>query len=335
MHPGKRRLSSPVLTAVALLSWIWFVMPAALQAGQKLGARERGRFRVDLYGGYSFLDPSDLNQIVDYDKSVQEFTYDAYFDYLRDTKMIRSWNKNTAGEWKKIKNAIPFGLRIRYAVLDFFDVSVGFQHMRRGASGSLNFRYTRNELSDVQYIESLDIAPHAVEVKAFMPFVGIHFRKRLGRLLTAEGFAAGGPLFAECSYESQWHYTWTIQGQGYSWETYKSEGVLEEDGSGTGIALEIGGRISIPVLRRIDVFLESGYAYQVVKSLSGSGVEIQGENTQTWEGKWGMKSETMTTPWGMRDLLFPTNNKTDGTEVGDFRLDFSGFRIRIGVSLGF
>lgn len=335
MHPKNRRLSSSVLMAVAALVCIWFVMPTALTAGQKAVARERGRFRVDLYSGFSFLNPSDLNLFVDYDRSVQEFSYDAYFDYLRNNNMIRSWNKNAEGERRKIRFALPFGIRIRYSVLDFLAVSVGFQYFRGGPSESLNFGYTRSETSSEQYLESLDITPYRLEVKAYCPIVGVHFFKRFGSVLTVEAFAAGGPLLAECSYESHWHYTWTIQGQGYAWETYKSEGLLQEDGSGTGLFLEVGGRFSIPVHRRLDVFLESGYAYQAVKSLSGSGRETQGEKTETWEGKWGIKSETMTTPWGTRDLLFPTNYRTDGTGVGDFRLNLSGFRIRIGVSWGF
>ncbi len=335
MHPSQRCLSSLFLIAAIGLACIWFVMPAALQAGQKAEAGKRGQIRLELFGGFSLLNPTDMNQFVDYDKSVQEFTYDAYFDFLRSNNMIQSWNKDTEGERKKIKNALPFGIRIRYSILDFLDVSIGFQYMQRLSSESLNFLYTRNETASTQYLESLDITPYELDVRAYYPSLGIYFHKQIGRILKAEAFFAGGPLFGECSYESRWSYTWTIQGPGYSWETYKSDGLLSEEGSGTGISLELGARFGIPVHRKIDIFLETGYAYQVVKSLSGSGLERQGENTETWEGRWGMKSETITTSWGTRHLVFPTNDRTDGTGIGDFRLDLSGFRARIGVSLTF
>lgn len=335
MHPHRHRWPSFVLTSAAFLACSLFIRPPAPQAGQGAEAGKRGQIRLELLGGFSFLNPTDMNQFVDYDKSVQEFTYDSYFDYLRNHNVIQSWNKDAEGERKKIKNALPFGLRIRYSILDFLDVSVGFQFMQRRSSESLNFLYTRNESTTTQYLESLAITPYELDVKAYYPSLGIHFHKQIGRILKAEAFFAGGPLFGECSYESQWNYTWTIQGPGYSWETYKSEGLLSEDGSGTGISLELGGRFGIPLHRKIDIFLEAGYAYQVVTSLSGSGLERQGESTETWEGRWGMKSETITTSWGSRHLFYPTNDGKEGTGMGDFRLDLSGFRARIGVFLTF
>jgi len=320
---------------MAFMAWLLFVWPTALRAGQRAEAGGRGRVRLELYGGFSLLNPTDMNQFVDYDRSVQEFVYDAYFDYLRDNNMIQSWEKNVEGERKKIKNALPFGVRFRYSLLDFLDISVGFQTMRRGPSASLNFLYTRNETATTRYLESLNIAPYKMEVKAYYPSLGVHVHKRFGRILEAEGFFVGGIFFADCSYESQWNYAWTIQGPGYSWEPYKSEGLLSEEGSGTGFSLELGGRFGIPVHRKIDIFLEAGYAYQVIKSLSGSGIEIHGEDMETWEGRWGMKSETMTTPWGTRRFLTPTNYETEGTASEDFGLNLSGFRLRIGISVAF
>ena len=333
MRFHKRRWASFVLAAAAFLTWILSVWPVALWAGQRAEAGERGRVRLEIYAGFSLLNPTDMNQFVDYDRSIQEFSYDAYFDYLRSNNMIRSWGKNTEGERKKIGNALPFGIRFRYGLLDYLDISVGFQYTRRAPSESLNFLYTRNETAATRYLESLNIAPYKMEVRAYYPSLGVHFHKRFGRNLKAEGFFIGGILFADCSYESQWNYTWTIQGLGYSWEAYKSEGLLSEEGSGTGITLELGGRFGIPVHRKIDIFLEAGYAYQAIKSLSGSGFEIHGEDMETWDGRWGMKSETMTTPWGTRRFFYPTNRETGGNGIEDFQLNLSGFRLRIGLSL--
>ncbi len=327
--------TSFILAAAVFWAGSGFLGPTAARGGQSAAAGERGRIRLELYGGFSLLNPKDMNQFVDYDTGVQEFTYDVYFDYLTNKNLILSWNKNAEGERKKIRNALPFGLRVRYSLTDFLDVSVGFQVLRKRHSESLNFLYTRNETASTQYLESLDIANYELDIRAYHPSLGVHVHKPIGRILKAEAFFIGGPLFGECSYENQWNYLWTIQGPGYSWETFTSNGVLSEEGSGTGISLELGARIGTPVDRKLDVFLETGYAYQVVRSLSGSGLEIRGEELETWEGRWGMRTETLTTPWGIRRLQYPTNYGTEGTGIEAFRLNLSGFRVRIGISLAF
>lgn len=337
MYSQKYKLFLPNSVLLAAFIYLCFFMPVMLTAEdlppEKI--QNRGRFRVEFFGGAAFLNPIDLNRIVDYDNSVQDFTYDAHFNYLRANNMIQSWSKNIEGERKKIKGALPFGIRIRYTVLDFMAVSIGFQYLQKKESETLDFNYTRNELFYEQYIESLYISPYQLSIKAYNPFIGIHFFKKLNRFLSAEGFILGGPLFAECAYESNWQYTWLIQGEGYTWLTYEANGLLAQDGSGTGIALEVGARLNVPVIHGFDIFLESGYAYLVVKSLSGSGREIQGESTETWEGDWKTKSEAMSARWGTLDLQFPTSFQTSGTGIEDFWLDLSGFRVKIGFSLGF
>jgi hypothetical protein len=293
------------------------------------------RFRIELFSGFALLNPSDLNLFVDYDNRFQEFTYDTYLDYLRNNGLIQSWSKNIEGERKRIKNALPFGIRFRYNVLDFLAVSIGFEYFQRNHSENLIFNYTRDELNNEYYAETLSFSPYEISVRAYQPSIGIHIFKRIGRLLTAEGFASGGPIFTKFRYESAWNYTWVILGPDYAWRTYESNGLLEEDGTGTGISLEVGGRLSLPVFPKLDAFLEGGYTYRVVKSLSGSGQEAQVENRETWNGEWGIMTETFTAPWGSLDLRFPTNRQTPGGKVEDFSLDLSGFRMRIGFSWRF
>lgn len=323
---------SPVVAAVILVLTL-FVPLAALQAGQTTGSGDRPRFRVDVYGGFSFLDPADLNRFVDYDRTVQEFSYDAYYDHLLNQGQLRSWDKTMSGEWRRITHAFPFGVRVRYAVGNLVDVSLGFQYMVRAADESLQFQYVRSELNGLNYIETLDLAPSALRIHAYWPSAGIHVRKRFGRAIALEGFAAAGPVIASCSYEKNWQYTWLMQGPGYTWEPYTAQGVLTESGSGTGLGFELGARLDMPLSRGLDAFFEGGYTYQVVKTVSGSGSEIQGEDMVAWEGTWGMKSETLATPWGTRSLRFPSSREEEGLEAGGFRLNLSGFRIKLGISI--
>lgn len=328
----RRYATGPVI--VVSLVGLWLAGPAAAEAGDRGEAAKRIRFRLDLYTGLSLLDPRVLNQIVDYDTGVRQLAYDDYFDYLEANGAILAWSKEGEGREKKIRSGVPFGFRARYSVSDFLAVSVGFEVMRGGRDGSSFIRYVRNESAVETYTESLDISAYRLKTRAYAPSVGLHLFKRLGSL-DAEVFFAGGPLFAACSYESQVNYTWMMQSPIATGVPFASESLVAQDGSGTGVSLEAGGRLSLPVFGRIDLFLEGGYAYQVVKSLSGEGSEIQGGTLTTWEGTWREKTETMTMPWGTCTWRFPTNYETEASANGDFRLDLSGFRLRIGASVGF
>jgi hypothetical protein len=145
-------------------------------------------------------------------------------------------------------------------------------------------------------------------------------------------------MFAKCRYLSDWSYEWVTEGPGYRYVTYSSTGVLQEEGSGTGIAIDLGGRLSYPIIRSFEVFLEAGYAYQVVKSISGSGREERDGRSLSWDGRWGIKSETVAAAWGGLETEFPTGYWPDNSEaerIKDFELDLSGFQLRLGLSFRF
>ena len=96
-----------------------------------------------------------------------------------------------------------------------------------------DFRYTRNELSDEQYIENLTYSPYSLSAKAYIPMLGIHISKKIKNALVIEGFLCGGPMFVECHYQSDWSYEWRIKGNNYNWLAFNSAGVHEEKGTGT------------------------------------------------------------------------------------------------------
>ncbi|HEX9902939.1 MAG TPA: hypothetical protein VGB72_08760, partial [Acidobacteriota bacterium] len=286
-------------------------------------------------GGYALLDPADLNLLVDSDNRFQEFSYEAYYNYLLQNNLLRSWTKETSGERPRVKTALLPGLRLKYHLFDFLAISAGFQYLRGGGSSDLMFVYTRNELSNERYVETLTAAPYQLTVEAALASIGLHFSKKIGRSMTAEGFLAAGPLWAVCRYRSSWTYTWIIQGPNYTWTPFDSTGLLEMDGSGRGFFWETGARLDIPVKGRLRAFLEGGYARQAINSISGNGRETQGQSSESWEGEWQIQKETVTAPWGTLDLRTPSNRQREGVEAEDFRLDLSGFRLRLGLSLAF
>ena len=65
------------------------------------------------------------------------------------------------------------------------------------------------------------------------------------------------------------------------------------------------------------------------------GRELQGQSSESWEGKWRIQKEQVVAPWGTLDLRTPSNRQREGVETEDFRLDLSGFRLRLGLSFAF
>ena len=145
-------------------------------------------------------------------------------------------------------------------------------------------------------------------------------------------------MFADCRYLSDWSYEWVTEGPGYRYMTYSNTGVLEEEGSGIGIALDLGGRLSYPIIRRFEIFLEASYTYQVVKSISGSGREERNGRSATWDGQWSIKNETVAAAWGELESEFPTGywpTNSEEDRLRDFELDLSGFQLKLGLSFRF
>ena len=296
------------------------------------------KFQIELYGGFALLNPSDLNLFVDYDNRIQEFNYDSLLQYLQDNEEIQSWTRTQEGDRQKIKNAIPFGVRLKFYLNPMIAVSVGVKYLSAEHTSEFDVRYTRNELSGEQYTENMMVSPYSLSAKAYAPVLGIHIAKKIKNALILEGFLSGGPLFVECRYLSDWSYEWWISGTDYNWLMFTSAGVLEEKGAGTGIALDLGGKVGYPLSEGLEVFLEGSYSYQVAKNVSGEGRGVWVESSEAWDGQWGIKQEKIISPWGELEVELPTNYWPENSKSGksrDFELDLSGFQLRLGFSFRF
>lgn len=296
------------------------------------------RFQVELFGGIIFLNPQDLNLFVANDTRMQEFFYDSRLDYLVARGEIQSWTRSESEERKEIRRSYPLGGRLKYYISETFAVSLGFKYITSTHSQDLEYEYFRNELSDERYNESIRYSPYSLSAKTYIPTLGFHISKTLNSSLVLEGFLCGGPMFADCRYLSDWFYEWVTEGPGYRYVTFSRTGVLEENGSGTGISLDLGGQLNYPLFSSFEIFLEASYAYQVVKSISGPGREDTDGRTASWDARWGVKRETVSAPWGELDTEFPTGywpNNSEEDRIRDFELDLSGFQLRIGLSFRF
>jgi hypothetical protein len=320
-----------------ILSLVFFLglAPMQLQAEE---SSEFKKFQFELFGGYTALNPTDLNLLVEYENRIQDFSYDRYLDYLQANGQILSWTQNQSGERKEIKKAYPFGVRLKYFLNKTIAISLGFKYMSSNQESEFDYQYIRNELLNEEYIEDLAYSPFAISAKAYIPLVGLHVVKRFRNALALEGYVTGGPMFVKSHFISDWTYEWRIEGPDYGYAVVNSIGRVEQEGSGTGIAIDFGGRLSYPVVKSLELFFEGGYAYQVAKNLSGPGQETRGTSNVTWNGKWSVIQETFSADWGAIELRLPTNHTAliaDEEQIRNFELDLSGFQFRLGLSLRF
>lgn len=295
------------------------------------------RFRLDVFGGLAMVGASNLNALVDYDNRVQALLYDDYLNSLLSADTINSWNKSQNQERPKVKTAWPAGIRASYAVSRRISISLEFQGMWRSHSADLQIQYDRRGGDRTYDLETVEHEPYLLSVSALAPLLGIRLRQPIADRLGLEAFLAAGPIFARCRHLSQWSYDWVTNEEGYgTYTVYTESGVLEEKGTGTGIALDAGGRVDYGLMGRLSLFLESGYALRSVSKISGPGREVRNDGTLEWDGRWAMKKDRITTAWGQLEADYPTSYWPAGSEAvraGDFKLDLSGFYLRLGVSI--
>ncbi|MCP4229537.1 MAG: hypothetical protein GY771_05255, partial [bacterium] len=81
-----------------LLLMVFLLMVFFLQGGEK-------KIQFELYGGYSLLDPADLNAQAEYDETYLRFyTEDRYSYYHSQAGDFYTYSGGAEGEFKKIKN---------------------------------------------------------------------------------------------------------------------------------------------------------------------------------------------------------------------------------------
>ncbi|MCP5105188.1 MAG: hypothetical protein GY950_17495, partial [bacterium] len=84
------------------------------------------------------------------------------------------------------------------------------------------------------------------------------------------------------------------------------------------------------------LFIEGGYAYQVVKKLSGKGSENSPDGSFYWEGDWNIINVSGSEEWGTINALYPSNYWEEGmSKSRDFKLDLSGFQLKGGIAYRF
>jgi len=302
------------------------------------------KFQIEVYGGFSLLNPVDLNRRAEYDHSYEQyFTEDRYSYYHSLYGNFVTYSGQREGEFKKIKHALPMGVRIKYCLNPSISVSFGFKYLSKEQNSQVTHRYdVRTVNPDAlhfydEFSSIIENAPYTLSVTGYAPLVGIHYKVGRNRLVNFESYVTAGPLFASCRFARQRYFR---QSNAYGY-WYERNLFYEIEGKGTGIALDAGVRVNIEVIKNIDLFVEGGYSYQRVGNISGPGRSETGytdlnsvgyTESLSWEGTWAVVSSSFSNEWGELPYQFPSNEY--GTQgLSDFSLNLSGFQLRVGVSL--
>lgn len=308
------------------------------EAEETFARPARGDFRLEAWGGFAALAPRDLNLFHDYTLGRDRFLFDRQLDFLQNNGILAAWSRTSDGDSDPLTWAASLGLRARYQLSGTLSVTLGAICLNGSEAGDLQMEFNRSGVEGTMDRETQAYTPLSLSVRGVAPMLGLLFEMPVYESVFAGLYLAGGPLFAGCRTLSDWKYSWSHRtGEGFDL-IYSYEGRLEQEGRGTGAALEIGLRVGSPLTSRLDFFCEGGYALLIVPELSGPGEEILADGPRSWDGPWGIRELELTAPWGDLLLEIPTSDLPDGLDgngVRDFKLDLSGFKLRMGLSFRF
>jgi len=297
------------------------------------------RWQVEVFGGLAGANPGDLNMRADFDDMSSSYYLDDYYQYQKNQGQIASFSRlNEGGRAGYLRYAVPLGIRFRYRLFGGFDLSLGVTRF----AGSRSSRYKNTW--DVAYSDGSrstyteDTRDYRLSASGVVPSLGLHFGKSFGRNLRGEAYFSGGPLLAECSYTLNYSSLGTYPHSARNRENAEP-GILDENGKGTGFALQTGLRLDLRLRDRTGIFVEGGYALQKVEKIAGSGKREQAGQRDSWEGDWGIKQDYINQPWGQARFRWPSNAWVifGGTwwHLRDFKLDLSGLQLKTGVYFRF
>jgi hypothetical protein len=314
---------------------------------QREQSKKRNKLTLEFYGGYSTLNPSDLHTGAQYIENLYDWYYkDRYQYYSSRYSEYFHFTGSKTGEFQKIKNALPLGLRIKYYIRPRLAFSLGFQYISREETSHINYEYqVRSAIPDQsQFIEdytrTLDLSPLLISVKGYTPLLGIHYEILMSRSLFVESYLTGGLLFTRFQFTGKETFA---ESNIYD---YWEESIEEYDykGSGIGYSLGTGVRAEWRALRNMGLFIEGGYTLQKAGRIYGPGTydycytnsnapQIC-EPTSSWEAYWGLSFVSASREWGefSGGRLDAFRDKSDSS-VNNFHLDLSGFQLRIGLSI--
>ena len=334
----KMRRSTFFRDTVCLL-WILFLMIPFAQASQQ-GEK---KFQIELYGGYSSLNPKDLNRRPEFDHLYEDYytemRYAFYHSALGD---FVTYSGQVDGAFNKIKHALPAGIRVKYELNPVLSVSLGFKYLSNRQKSQVTYQYDilAVDPDSLQFYDEFSLfrenSPYSISVEAYIPLLGIHYKFGKIRAFSLEAYLAAGPMFARCDFMRQ-RYSSSVDSYDYQVEEISD---FEIEGKGMGLALDAGLQAGIKMAKGVYFLVEGGYSFQSAGKISGPGsteTTYRDSNSSgytesgAWEGTWAVVGSSFNSEWGNVPYSYPTN-QYGARGLADFKLDLSGFQLRVGFS---
>jgi hypothetical protein len=340
----------------AILFGLLFSCVLSLPLTAQTASEKRGgffgadRWQIEFQGGWLSLSPRCLNMFPQYYQNTTSFLILDSYSYKKQVygaNYSYTVSLDPQNAFRGIKNAVPFGMTIRYRAHRRFDLSLGLSYLSRSAKSfyraSIDTKaippdsYGTWGLDDVD-VRDLTYDDTSLSVRSWLPSVGIHYRLSSASAFDAEVFATVGAVFA--SFRHNYHefdkYTFP-DGFWFAWEyqgAYKGKGV--------GIGLSGGGRLGWKLSSRFELFATAGYSLISVPKLTGSSetgsrfVDVESEPPQFTHseasGTWYFYSANYRRNWGSQVIDVPVITTQPPQYFEKFHLNLSGFRLQAGIA---
>ncbi len=335
------------ITIIFVIAMMLFFAGDGWAEGQEAGKKEGGKkkykkFHIDLFGGIAGTGLNTLNDQAEFSDAMLRYETSEYFGYLQFLykKEYVTYTGGISGKFKEIHHVLPLGGRIKYNVNPWLAFSLGVQYFKNSQTSDVMENYTirvaHPDFLDfpLEYEDTNEYPGYNIMVEGFSPMLGIHATLFNGRL---EGFVTGGPLFARCAYFAERHNRMEYS-NGY-WNGYDL--TVDMEGTGNGIAVEAGARLNMSLGKSITLFVESSYAHMKTGEITGSSTSMSRNmdinitddvSSTSTEGVW--KSRDASYLGDFRTIAVVPEGSGQNTDK-EFSLDFSGFRMKMGLSFSF
>jgi hypothetical protein len=306
------------------------------------------RFNLEIFAGFNAILSSNLNLLASYYNAYPLFFYTGQYDYLHaqyGNTFTYSASRSGEDRLKAIKSGFPFGVRLKVALSRAFSLSLGLEYLEKNQLSSTSIRYQIDDRSQglIQTTpQELEISypDFFLGVSAWIPQIGIHLTKPLGKRWQVGGSFSAGPLLARCRsvLETQYKYQYS---NGYRSESYY---LLDMKGAGTGLALDLSAELRLKLTGRVSFFLASGYAWRCAANIKGAGhnqsLFLDSNASQdlienSWEGRWLKKDALYSRYGGQFAETYYGNYFSASEDTDNFVLDLSGFQVKAGFSWAF
>ena len=323
-----------------------FVLLGAMPAQNK---EKRHGFFIEASAAFALLNPRDLNAAAAAQQNLTAFNYSENFEWAQRNaggNFSYTLQEPKGSRLQQIRNGLPIDLRLGYAIHSRIAVFLGLQYLERRRSSSLQQTYRVNDLRPDQvtpgnYVTEIVYPDFFLAARAWIPQLGLKFDIFQKRSWTCGIRLAAGPMFAQLRTIEERRYKKT-DADGY-WTERRY--MIDMKGQGTGFAWEAVVRMARPVSSRLNLIMEGGYARRVGSGFSGPGsYESQESDANAardlirdqWEkGEWRTRREEIHQLWGDLEYTLSGNYFNSSANVGEFRLDLSGWQLAIGLTLAF